>query len=434
MVYQQRRLTLLNQVKPDSVVLFAANHIVYRNNDANFPFRQHSDFWYLSGFQEPDAWLLLSNKQGKQEAVMFCLPSNKLAEIWHGRRLGVDNVVAELAVDAAHDVANLQEKLVDYLDGAEHVYFSLGENKANDECVMSVLEVLRSAPKQSKLAPTSLCDPRPLLHEMRLIKDEHELSLMRRAAQISVQGHKRAMRFSRPGIYEYQLEAEIHHEFLMSGARSPAYGSIVGAGDNACILHYTENSAIIQDNALVLIDAGAEYQGYAGDITRTFPANGQFTPEQKQIYQLVLDAQLAALEWYRPGFTLQQASDKAIEVITDGLIELGILSGTREENIQVNAHREYYMHGLGHYLGMDVHDVGDYKKDGQDRAFAAGMVLTIEPGIYIAPDADVDPKWHGIGVRIEDNVLITSDGYEVLTAELVKEPDAIEQFMQGSTQ
>ncbi len=426
--FQARRDLVAQQLTDNSALLLPAASLQTRSNDTEYPFRQNSDFYYLTGFNEADAWFLLRKSAESTEGVVFCLPKDKQAEIWHGRRLGIAQAPEALGLDAAFELSELETKLIELLDGLDYLYYPL-HGTESDSKVLSVMERLRNAPKQSKTAPTSIVDPLPLLHKMRLCKDGLEVEIMRKAADISVAAHRRAMLFSRPGAFEYQLEAELHHEFLMHGARSPAYGTIVGSGDNACILHYTENSAELADGALVLIDAGAELEGYAADITRTFPVNGKFSEAQRAIYDLVLKAQLASLELYQPGNTLQAAADVAIEVITMGLMELGILNGTLEENIELKTYREYYMHGLGHYLGLDVHDVGNYKENGKDIALQPGMVLTIEPGIYIAPDADVDEKWRGIGVRIEDNVLITAGGHEVLTAGLEKSADDIEALM-----
>ncbi|MEP2601673.1 MAG: M24 family metallopeptidase, partial [Paraglaciecola sp.] len=311
----------------------------------------------------------------------------------------------------------------------EHLYFAQGHNPGADELVFDVMQALRDAPKQSKQAPTSVIDIRLILDEMRLIKSDAELEIMRHAAAIACQAHIRAMKFSEAGKNEYHLEAEIHHEFAMQGARHPAYGTIVGSGDNACILHYTENNQTLANGDLVLIDAGCELQGYAADITRTFPVSGKFSEAQKQLYELVLKAQLQTFSVIKANNTIQQASDLAIEVITQGLIELGILQGELADNIEQLTYREFYMHGLSHWLGLDVHDVGHYKVNNEDRALKAGMVLTVEPGIYIAPDAKVDSKWQGIGIRIEDNLLITESGYENLTQAAPKTIADIESIM-----
>lgn len=429
--YIARRQRLLTQLPPKSICLVSAARLKTRSNDTEYPFRQDSYFEYLSGFPEPDALLLISNQDESAESVsvLFCLDKDPQAEIWHGRRIGPTLAVEKFAFDEAYPIDEAREALLSFVDGHEHLYFAQGHDADLDELVFSVLAQLRAAPKQSKTAPANITDVRPVLNEMRLFKSEAETAIMRKAGEISAHAHIRAMQASQVGRTEYQLEAELHHEFAVQGAKHPAYGTIVGSGHNACILHYTENSDALKEGELVLIDAGAELAGYAADITRTFPINGRFSEPQKQLYKLVLDAQLASLALFKPGNTLQQATDKAIQVITAGLLELGLLSGELQDNIQAQHYRQFFMHGLGHWLGLDVHDVGDYKVDGKDRPFEAGMVLTIEPGIYVAPDAEVDKKWQGIGIRIEDNVLITAAGHEVLTSAVPKTIEEIEALM-----
>lgn len=432
----ERRKALLASMLPNSIAVIPAAQLVTRSNDTEYPFRQDSNFHYLSGFPEPDAMLVLSNNPtltdepvGGQFSALFCLPKDKMSEIWQGRRIGPDLAQQKFEFDVAHGNDELDIGLESYIDGHDHLYFARGQHPAAEELIDSVLQQLRNAPKQSKTPPNTQIDSRDLINEMRLIKSSQEIAIMRQAAQISCTAHKRAMSYSAAGKNEFHLEAEIHHSFAMQGAKHPAYGTIVGSGDNTCILHYTENSGELHDGDLVLIDAGAELQGYAADITRTFPVSGKFTEPQKQLYQLVLDAQLASFALFKPGNTLKMATDCAIEVITEGLITLGILTGTVEENIEKQHFREYFMHGLSHWLGLDVHDVGNYKIDGQERPLKPGMTLTVEPGIYIAKDAAVDAKWRGIGIRIEDNLLITDAGYEVLTQDAPKTIEEIEIHM-----
>lgn len=426
-----RQQHLLQAMQPNSICLVPAANLVTRSRDTEYPFRQDSYFQYLCGFPEPEAWLVLSNHQEYSDGmcILFCLDKDPTMEIWHGRRFGPKQAKQQYAVNMAFSVDELDERLFDLIDGHQHLYFAQGHDPAADELVFSVLQALRDAPKQSKNAPASLIDIRVILDEMRLIKSSAEINMMRQAAAIATQAHIRAMQFVGSRKNEYHLEAEIHHEFAMQGAKYPAYGTIVGGGDNACILHYTENNQELKDGDLVLIDAGCEWQGYASDITRTFPVSGHFSAQQKQLYQLVLDAQLAAFEVIKPNNTIKQASDVAIAVITQGLIDLHILKGELAENIEQQTYREFYMHGLSHWLGLDVHDVGNYKIDDQDRPLIPGMVLTVEPGIYIAPDADVENKWRGIGIRIEDNLLITQSGYENLTLAAPKTISDIEALM-----
>jgi len=426
-----RQKRLLREMQPNSICLLPASNLVTRSRDTEYPFRQDSYFHYLCGFPEPEAWLVLSNHQEYPQdmCILFCLDKDPTMEIWHGRRLGPKQAKQQYAVNMAFAVDELEERLLDLIDDHQHLYFAQGHDHAADDLVFSLLQALRDAPKQSKNAPSSLIDVRIILDEMRLIKSAAEIDMMRQAAAIATQSHIRAMQFVEAGKNEYHLEAEIHHEFAMQGAKYPAYGTIVGAGDNACILHYTENNQGLRGGDLVLIDAGCEWQGYAADITRTFPVSGQFSAQQKQLYELVLKAQLAAFEQIKPNNTIKQASDVAIAVITQGLIDLHILKGELADNIQKQSYREFYMHGLSHWLGLDVHDVGHYKIAGQDRPLQPGMVLTVEPGIYIAPDADVDNKWRGIGIRIEDNLLITPSGHENLTIAAPKTISDIEALM-----
>jgi Xaa-Pro aminopeptidase len=426
-----RQKNLLHKMQPNSICLIPASHLVTRSRDTEYPFRQDSYFQYLCGFPEPEAWLVLSNHQEYTNGmcILFCLDKDPNMEIWHGRRFGPKQAKQQYPVNMAFALDELEDRLVDLINGHQHLYFAQGHNHDADDLVFSTLQALREAPKQSKNAPSSLIDIRIILNEMRLIKSSGEIDMMRQAASIATQAHVRAMQFVETGKNEYHLEAEIHHEFAMQGAKYPAYGTIVGAGDNACILHYTENNQELKDGDLVLIDAGCEWQGYASDITRTFPVSGTFSAPQKQLYQLVLDAQLAAFEVIKPNNTINQASDVAIKVITQGLIDLGILKGELADNIEQQTYRQFYMHGLSHWLGLDVHDVGNYKIDGQDRPLQPGMVLTVEPGIYVAPDADVDNKWRGIGIRIEDNLLITQSGYENLTLAAPKTISDIETLM-----
>jgi len=426
-----RQQHLFQAMQPNSICLLPAANLVTRSRDTEYAFRQDSYFQYMCGFPEPEAWLVLSNHHQYSHGmcILFCLDKDPNMEIWHGRRFGPKLAKQQYAVNMAFDIDELDERLFDIMDGHQHLYFAQGHDPDADELVFSVLQALRDAPKQSKNTPASLIDVRIILDEMRLIKSNAEIDMMRHAASIATQAHIRAMQFAQAGKNEYHLEAEIHHEFAMHGAKYPAYGTIVGAGDNACILHYTENNQELKAGDLVLIDAGCEWQGYASDITRTFPVSGQFSSEQKQLYQLVLNAQLAAFEVIKPNNTIKQASDVAIAVITQGLLDLNILTGELAENIEQQSYREFYMHGLSHWLGLDVHDVGHYKIDGQDRPLKPGMLLTVEPGIYIAPDADVDNKWCGIGIRIEDNLLITQSGHENLTVAAPKTISEIEALM-----
>lgn len=439
--FQQRRARLLSQCEPNSICIVAASSLVTRSNDTEYPFRQNSDFWYLSGFNEPNAFLILSNNaffkyngetpavEKETSSIIFVQASDEHAEIWHGRRLGVDNAASKLGTDLAFDVDDIDEELVDIIDGHKHIYFSFDADPLVESTISAALAECRNAPKQSKVAPANMHDIQPLLHGMRLLKSDAEIMLMQRAADISAMAHVRAMIFCQPGKFEYQLEAEIHHEFAMQSARSPAYGTIVGSGENACILHYTENADELSSGDLVLIDAGCELEGYAADITRTFPVNGKFSTVQKELYQLVLDSQQAALEQLKPGSTISQAMQACVRVIVEGLVELGILSGSVESNIERETWRLYFMHGLGHWLGLDVHDVGIYKINNADRPLEVGMVMTVEPGLYIPASANVDDKFKGIGIRIEDDIVITVGGNHIMTSKVPKAVSEIEALM-----
>ncbi|MCE0558666.1 Xaa-Pro aminopeptidase [Motilimonas sp. E26] len=416
----------------NSAAIFVAANEQTRSRDTEYRFRQDSDFYYLTGFNEPDAWLVLVKKDNQLTRTLFCRPKDTLAEIWHGRRLGAEAAINTLAIDQAFELTSLDEQLIELLNQRDSLYFVLNQYPAAEATVQQTLTRLRQGGRQGWREPRQIIDWRPQLHEMRLFKSAAEIELMRKAADISVAGHIRAMKECRVGAWEYQLEAGILHEFAMHGARDAAYSTIVGGGENACILHYTENESQLVDGELVLIDAGAEYAGYAGDITRTFPVNGKFSSEQKAIYQLVLDAQEAALAALGPGKSIKQANDIVLNIMVSGLLELGIMQGEVEQLIEEQAYKAFYMHGLSHWLGLDVHDVGDYQSVDRSRLLAPGMVITVEPGLYISSSADVDPKWHGIGVRIEDDIVITQQGIDNLTAAAPKSIADIEALMAQS--
>lgn len=425
-----RQDRLLAQCQPNSVCIIPAATMVTRSRDTEYLFRQDSDFWYLTGFEEPNAWLILSNhpRYGESYRAMVVQAKDKQAEVWHGKRLGAEAALSRFSLDEAFELQELEEALLEAMQGQQHVYFAMGHNANFDKLFSNAFNTLLEAPKES-LAPTAVCDPRPILHEMRLFKSACEVAMMKAAGEITGRAHKRAMQFAAPGCFEYQLEAEIHHEFAMAGARAPAYSTIVGSGNNACILHYTQNNAQINDGDLILIDAGAEYQGYASDITRTFPANGVFTASQREVYNVVLKAQKSVLDKLVPGMTLTEAMQHSAEVITEGLVSLGILKGSVAQNLEQEAWREYYMHGLSHFIGLDVHDVGNYKVEGEDRPLKPGMVITVEPGVYISEDSGAPDKYKGIGIRIEDDVVITATGVDILTADVPKEINEIEALM-----
>lgn len=427
--YLRRRQALLATIKPGSAALIFAAPEATRSNDSEYPYRQSSDFWYFTGFNEPEAVLvLIKSDDTHNHSVLFNRVRDLTAEIWFGRRLGQEAAPEKLGVDRALAFSEINEQLAQLLNGLDEVYHAQGEYAYADEIVFTALDTLRKGSRQNLKAPASVTDWRPVVHEMRLFKSPEELEVMRRAGEISALAHTRAMERCHPGMFEYQLEGEILHEFTRHGARFPSYNTIVGGGENGCILHYTENESELRDGDLVLIDAGCEYKGYAGDITRTFPVNGKFTPAQRAIYDIVLDSLETALTLFRPGTTIQEVTGEVVRIMVTGLVNLEILNGDVEQLIAENAHRAFFMHGLSHWLGLDVHDVGFYGPD-RSRVLEPGMVLTVEPGLYIAPDADVPAQYRGIGIRIEDDIVITETGNENLTATVVKKADDIEALM-----
>ncbi|WP_130099434.1 Xaa-Pro aminopeptidase [Siccibacter turicensis] len=432
--YRRRRQALLAKMAPASAALIFAAPEAPRSADSEYPYRQNSDFWYFTGFNEPEAVLLLiKSDENHNHSVLFNRVRDKNAEIWFGRRLGQDAAPDALGVDRALAFSEIDEQLYQLLNGLDVVYHAQGEYGYADTILFTALDKLRKGSRQNLTAPATLTDWRPWVHEMRLIKSDEELAVMRRAGEISALAHTRAMETCRAGMYEYHLEGEIHHEFNRHGARYPAYNTIVGSGENGCILHYTENESELRDGDLVLIDAGCEYRGYAGDITRTFPVSGKFTPAQRAVYDIVLASLEASLTLFRPGVSIQDVTGEVVRIMITGLVDLGILHGEVETLIAENAHRPFFMHGLSHWLGLDVHDVGVYGPD-RSRPLEPGMVITVEPGLYIAPDADVPAQYRGIGIRIEDNILITANGNENLTGSVVKRADDIEALMAAARQ
>lgn len=428
--FQQRRQALLAKMAPGSAALIFAAPEVTRSNDTEYPFRQNSDFWYFTGFNEPQALLvLIKSNETHNHSVLFNRVRDLTAEVWFGRRLGQDAAPAKLAVDRALPWDDIGDQLHLLLNGLDVVYHAQGEYAESDTLVFNALEKLRRGFRQNLSAPATVTDWRPWVHEMRLFKSPDEIEILRRAGKISALAHTRAMEKCRPGMFEYQLEGEILHEFSRHGARFPSYNTIVGSGENGCILHYTENESELRDGDLVLIDAGCEFHGYAGDITRTFPVNGKFSQPQREIYDIVLASLYTALSLFRPGISIREVNDEVVRIMTTGLVELGVLQGDVDALIAEDAHRQFYMHGLSHWMGLDVHDVGHYGTPSRDRILEPGMVLTIEPGLYIAPDADVPAEYRGIGIRIEDDIVINETGNENLTDSVVKDPEAIEALM-----
>jgi Xaa-Pro aminopeptidase len=429
--YQARRDKLASRLPANCIAIIPAADEVGRNGDSHYPFRQDSDFYYLTGFNEPEALLVITSGK-KSESILFNRPRDPLQEQWAGRRLGQDNASEILGVGFAYPIANVDIYLRELLADKYAVYYPLSRFPLWEERIKATWKVVKSQVRQGIKAPEAFFDLAPLLSEMRLFKSEKEIELMRRAAEISVNAHKRAMQSVKQSHYEYQLEAELLYAFYHQGCRSVAYNSIVASGHNACILHYTENNHPLKKGDLVLIDAGGEYENYAADITRTFPINGVFSKEQRAIYELVLQAQKAGIACIRPGCAFNEIQRAIVKVLTEGLIDLGILKGTLDSLLEREAYKPFYMHNSGHWLGLDVHDCGQYKIEGKWRLLEPGMVLTVEPGLYLSHDLKgVDSRWLGIGVRIEDDVQVTRDGYDILSNNLPVEIDEIEALISG---
>ncbi|MBI2383785.1 MAG: aminopeptidase P N-terminal domain-containing protein [Gammaproteobacteria bacterium] len=430
--YAARRARLMQAMGPDGVAVLPAAREAIRNRDVHYRFRQDSDFRYLTGFPEPDAIAVLAPGRPEGEYVLFVRPRDPAREVWDGRRAGVDGARAQYGADQAFAVADFDKELPRLIGDRARLHYTLGEHAGLDSRIAACMREIREVSRRGPAAPAEVVALETTLHEMRLHKTAPEVEIVREACAVTAQAHVRAMKFARPGRWEYEVAAEIHHEFELHGME-PGYGSIVGGGENACILHYVENSARLKDGDLLLIDAGGELKGYTSDITRCFPVNGRFSGPQKAVYEAVLAAQLAAIQELRVGNPCDSAHKAATRKLTEGMVELGLLAGTADERIKDEGFRRFFMHGTGHWLGMDVHDVGRYKLGGQHRPFAAGMVMTVEPGLYIAPGSEgVDPRFWGIGVRIEDDVLITEHGPEVLTGGVPKAVDEIEALMRDA--
>ncbi len=433
--YARRRKALMEQMEPNSIAILPAAPVYIRNRDVEHVYRQDSDFQYLTGFPEPEAVMALIPGREHGEYVLFCRERDPERELWDGLRAGQDGAVAQYGADDAFPIGDIDDILPGLIEGRERVYYAIGTNQEFDHRLMEWVNVIRSKARLGATPPNEFVALNHLLHDMRLYKSAAEVKVMKAAAEISSRAHVRAMQASRPGLHEYHLEAELDYEFRKGGAKMPAYGSIVAAGKNACILHYRENDAPLKDGDLVLIDAGCEIDCYASDITRTFPVSGTFSPEQKAIYELVLKANEEAFRHIAPGKHWNEAHEATVQVITAGLVELGLLEGDVEALIAAEAYKPFYMHRAGHWLGMDVHDVGDYKVGGEWRVLEPGMCMTVEPGIYIAVDNDkVAKKWRGIGVRIEDDVVVTRTGCEVITGGVPKTVAEIEALMAAAHQ
>ncbi len=429
--YRRRRRQLMEMAGDDAILVLPAASEKVRSLDTHYPYRQDSDFWYLSGFPEPDAVLVLVPGRRHGEVILFCRERDAEREAWDGARAGQEGAVADFGMDDAFPIDDLDDILPGLLEGRSRVYYHFGRDAEFDLKLIGWVNRVRSQVRHGAQPPHEFLELGHLLHEQRLFKTAAEVAVMDEAARISVQAHQAAMRVARPGIHEYELQAEVERVFRAHDA-CPAYSSIVGAGHNGCILHYRDNNARSRDGDLVLIDAGAEYRNYASDITRTFPVNGRFSAEQRALHDLVGAAQAAALAQARPGVAYEAGHLAAVTLLTEGLLRLGLLKGTLEANIAEAHYKRFYRHKTGHWIGLDVHDVGDYRLAGESRLLEPGMVFTIEPGLYVsADDTSVDARWRGIGIRTEDDVLITDNGHRVLTEGLARSADEIEAFMQG---
>lgn len=429
--FAKRRRQLMRMMGDNSIAIISSAAEQIRSRDTHFPFRQDSDFWYLSGFPEPEAVMVLAPGREAAEYILFCRDRDPQRETWDGRRAGPDGVIEYFEADDAFPIGDIDDILPGLLENRERIFYTMGTHRDFDQRVIGWVRRLREQLHSERGTPQEFISLDPFLHDMRLYKSKKEISCMKKAAAITVRAHQRAMRAVRPGMMEWEVEAELLYEFRRAGG-TPAYSSIVGGGANGCILHYTENSDRLKDGDLLLVDAGCELEGYASDVTRTYPVNGTFSPAQREIYDIVLEAQHAAIAAAVPGAHWNEPHEAAVKVITRGLVDVGILKGKVSTLVREQAYRPYYMHKTGHWLGLDVHDVGDYRVGDEWRELEPGMVTTVEPGIYLPASLKGVPKrFRDIGVRIEDDVLITRDQPEVLTGALVKEPNAIEALMTG---
>jgi len=429
--FAARRQKLINAMGPDSIaILFTSPHHL-RNNDTEYPYRPDSDFYYLTGFKEPESVALFIPNGQEGEFILFNRPRDPKAEQWSGKRLGQEEAKNALGVDQAYPIEKLEEMLPKLLLGKQRLFYTLAKQDVNDKIILQALAAARAGARAGVQAPTEISSFSKKTSELRLIKSKTEIEVMRYAVRVSAQAHKRGMAMCKPGMYEYQLEAEYVYEFMRGGCQATAYSSIVGGGANASILHYIDNNQKLNEGDLVLVDAAGEYNYYAADITRTYPVNGKFRGEQRAIYELVLQSQLVAIETIRPGASWNAAQEMVVKVLTQGLVDLGLLKGSVDSLIEQKAYEKFYMHRSGHWLGLDVHDVGAYNENNQWRKLQPGMALTVEPGIYINAQAPVDKRWHNIGVRIEDDVVVTETGHEMLSKDAPKKIDEIEALMKA---
>ena len=431
--FSRRRTALFDAMavaSPSAVAVIPSAPVFVRNNDVEHEYRQDSDLFYLTGFDEPDSVAVLDALT--RTLTLFVRPRDRDREVWDGPRAGVDGAKAHFGADDAMVIVELDDKLPGLLQNHRRVYYRLGHNRQFDDRLLGAIDKVRARQRTGASAPTEIVDPGAILHEMRLRKSVGEVETLRAAARITREAHELAMRRTRPGMHEYEVEAMLLDTFRRHGSERPAYGSIVGSGPNACVLHYRKNDRRIHGGELLLIDAGCEYGYYASDVTRTFPVGKDFSREQQAIYELVLQAQVEGIEATRPGATLDGIHQLNVDIITRGLVRLGLLQGEPEKLIETNGYKRFFMHRTSHWLGMDVHDVGTYYEGGKARSLEPGMVLTVEPGIYIAPDDEtVEARWRGIGVRIEDDVLVTASAPDVLTAGIPKSVDEVRRACAG---
>ncbi|MEQ1557977.1 MAG: Xaa-Pro aminopeptidase [Methyloglobulus sp.] len=430
--FKKRRKQLMQRIGKGNIALLGSSAPKIRNRDVHYPFRQDSDFYYLTGFSEPDALAVFIPDREQGEYILFCREFDETKALWEGAHAGLEGAIGHYQADDAFPIDDIDDILPGMLENKHKVFYPMGRDPDFDHHLLDWINHIRGQSRSGIIAPGELVSLEHIVHEMRLFKSAEEIKLMRRAAEVSAQAHLKVMQACKAGMYEYQVEADLVHHFMQEGLRNVAYPSIVAGGKNACVLHYTENSDKLKQGDLLLIDAGAECDHYAADITRTFPVSGRFSEPQKHLYQLVLDAQSAAIEEVKPGAPWHMAHDASVEVLTRGLVALGLLQGKVKALIKKEKYKQFYMHRIGHWLGMDVHDVGDYKVDQKWRLLEPGMVLTVEPGLYIPVDCkSVDEKWRGIGIRIEDDLLVTEQGYEILSRNAPKTIAEIEALMQG---
>jgi Xaa-Pro aminopeptidase len=425
--FKRRRKKVMAVMDDDCIAIVPTAPPRHRNRDVEYPYRPDSDFYYLTGFSEPEAVAVLAPGRPQGEFILFCRERDPEMEQWNGARAGLEGACSDYGADDAFPIGDIDDILPGLLETRSHVYYAMGYYQEFDQRMLTWVNKLRTRSRAGVNSPAQFVALDHVLHDMRLYKSRAEIKTMSHAVEISASAHRRAMSVCRPGLTEYQVEAELMHEFMRAGGRNVAYPPIIAGGANACVLHYTENAARLNDGDLLLIDAGVEYDYYASDITRTFPVNGKFSKQQREIYALVLEAQYAAIEQVRPGNHWNDPHEAAVQVITEGLVDLGLLKGRVSSLIKKEAHRKFYMHRTGHWIGMDVHDVGDYKIEGEWRVLEPGMVMTVEPGIYISGGSrSVAKKWWNIGVRIEDDVLVTSDKPQVLSKAAPKRIEEIE--------